>query len=126
MELIFSGLVLLFIYAMLNFIPLGYWIATKAAGVPVSIFYFLGMRMRRTKIEKIVHPLITAHKAELNLDIMTLEAHYLAGGNVEQVVNTMIAAREAGKSLSFEAVASMDLGGGTNLAIKLVSAKGCK
>ncbi|EEG77261.1 flotillin-like FloA family protein [Dethiobacter alkaliphilus] len=124
--IIILGLILLFVSIIIMIIPLGSWISTKAAGVPVSIFYFLGMRLRRSNIEKIISSLITAHKAGLDLNIMSLEGYALAGGNVEQVVKTLISARESGKNLSFEEAAKMDLSDGTASAdVRQVSTKGC-
>ena len=60
------------------------------------------MRLRRVAPAKIVLALIKATKAGLNLKVNQLEAHYLAGGNVDNVVNALIAAERAGIELSFE------------------------
>ena len=49
-----------------------------------------------------VNPLIKATKAGLSLTINKLEAHYLAGGNVDRVVNALIAAQRANIPLEFE------------------------
>lgn len=60
---------------------------------------------------RIVIPLIKARKAGLDLGVNQLEAHYLAGGNVDNVVNALIASERAGIELPFEKAAAIDLAG---------------
>ena len=60
------------------------------------------MRLRRVIPCRVVNPLIKAHKAGLDVTINQLESHYLAGGNVDRVVNALIAAQRANIELSFE------------------------
>ncbi|MDY0134875.1 MAG: flotillin-like FloA family protein, partial [Atribacterota bacterium] len=83
-------------------VPVGLWISALAAGVKVSITTLIGMRLRRVEPASIILPLVKATKAGLDLDVGLLEAHYLAGGNVDRVVNALIAAERAGIPLSFE------------------------
>ena len=72
----------------------------------------VGMRLRRVIPSRIVNPLVKAYKAGLNdLKIDQLEAHYLAGGNVDKVVNALIAAQRANIPLEFERAAAIDLAG---------------
>jgi uncharacterized protein YqfA (UPF0365 family) len=94
-----------------QFVPLGLWISAMAASVRVSIITLIGMRLRRVPPHKIVLPLIKATKAGLDLNINQLEAHYLAGGNVDRVVNAIIAAERAGIPLNFTRAAAIDLAG---------------
>lgn len=94
-----------------QFIPLGLWISAIAASVRVSIVTLIGMRLRRVPPHKIVLPLIKATKAGLDLSINQLEAHYLAGGNVDRVVDAIIAAERAGIPLNFTRAAAIDLAG---------------
>ena len=95
-SLIGSGFFLVIIIAavmiFLHFVPLGLWISAMAANVSVSIVTLVGMRMRRVPPQKIVLPLIKANKAGLDVSVNQLEAHYLAGGNVDKVVDALIAA----------------------------------
>ena len=77
----------------------------------VSIFNLVGMRLRRVVPSKIVIPLIKATKAGLNVNVNQLEAHYLAGGNIDSVVDALIAAERAGIELPFEKAAAIDLAG---------------
>lgn len=92
-------------------VPVALWISAPAAGVRVSIFTLIGMRLRRVIPSRIVNPLIKAHKAGLDVSINQLESHYLAGGNVDRVVNALIAAHRANIELSFERGAAIDLAG---------------
>lgn len=92
-------------------VPVTLWISAMAAGVRVSIFTLIGMRLRRVIPNRIVIPLIKAHKAGLDVEISQLESHYLAGGNVDRVVNALIAAHRANIELTFERAAAIDLAG---------------
>nr|WP_092075147.1 flotillin-like protein FloA [Dendrosporobacter quercicolus]NSL48733.1 flotillin-like protein FloA [Dendrosporobacter quercicolus DSM 1736]SDN36286.1 Uncharacterized protein YqfA, UPF0365 family [Dendrosporobacter quercicolus] len=95
----------------LHFVPLGLWVSAIAAGVNVGIFTLVGMRLRRVQPVKIVLPLIKANKAGLVVNVNQLEAHYLAGGDVDRVVDALIAAHRAEIPLSFERSAAIDLAG---------------
>ncbi|MHB1153734.1 MAG: flotillin-like protein FloA [Eubacteriales bacterium] len=94
-----------------SFVPVRLWISAAAAGVKVGIFNLIGMRLRRVMPMKVVDPLIKAVKAGIDLNINQLEAHFLAGGNVDRVVNALIAAQRADIPLSFERAAAIDLAG---------------
>ena len=104
-----------------SFVPVGLWITAFFSGVRVGIFTLIGMRFRRVAPSLIVNPLIKATKAGLNLDIDKLEAHHLAGGNVNSVVNALIAAQRADIALEFERAAAIDLAGREVLSAVQVS-----
>ena len=111
-SLIVIAAVVLFILIMFfSFVPIGLWISAMAAGVHVGIFSLVGMRLRRVVPSRIILPLVKATKAGLKLSVNQLEAHYLAGGNVDGVVNALIASERAGIDLSFEKAAAIDLAG---------------
>ncbi|MDO5423819.1 MAG: flotillin-like protein FloA [Eubacteriales bacterium] len=101
----------LLVILFFTFVPVGLWVSSLAANVKVSIFNMIGMRLRRVKPAKIVMPLIKARKAGLDMAVNQLEAHYLAGGNVDNVVNALIASERAGIELKFEKAAAIDLAG---------------
>ncbi len=103
--------IILGITIFLSFVPIGLWISSLAAGVNVGIFNLVGMRLRRVVPSRIVNPLIKARKAGLGLTVNQLEAHYLAGGNVDRVINSLIAAQRAEIDLSLERAAAIDLAG---------------
>lgn len=108
---IVASLVIIFLILFFTFIPLGLWISALAAGVKVGIFNLVGMRLRRVTPSRIVLPLIKSTKAGMELSSNQLEAHYLAGGNVDKVVDALIAAHRANIDLLFEKAAAIDLAG---------------
>jgi uncharacterized protein YqfA (UPF0365 family) len=106
---IIAAFILLSIF--FTFVPIALWISAVAAGVKISIFTLVGMRLRRVIPSRIVNPLIKAHKAGITVTNNQLESHYLAGGNVDRVVNALIAAHRANIDLPFERAAAIDLAG---------------
>ncbi len=103
---------LIVVFMFFWFVPVGLWIAAVAAGVPLRIFELIGMRLRRVNPNTIVRALISSHKAGLKVATSDLEAHYLAGGNVLNVVSALIAADKARNiSLDFAQAAAIDLAG---------------
>ncbi|MEN8701039.1 flotillin-like protein FloA [Bacillus infantis] len=104
-------LAVILLAVLFTFVPVALWISALAAGVRVSIFTLIGMRLRRVIPNRVINPLIKAHKAGLEVTTNQLESHYLAGGNVDRVVNALIAAHRANIELSFERTAAIDLAG---------------
>lgn len=97
---------------LLYFIPVRLWVTAIFSGVRLKLFRDLvGMRLRRVPPDRIVKPLITAHKAGIAAQTPKLEAHYLAGGHVQQVVNALISADKADIDLPFERATAIDLAG---------------
>ena len=94
-----------------SFVPVGLWITAYFSGAKVSIGNLIGMKLRRVRPTDIVQPLIKATKAGIDLTTDQLEAHYLAGGNINQVVDALIAAHRANIDLDFEQAAAIDLAG---------------
>jgi len=107
--LFFIGFIILVVF--FRFIPLGLWFQALMSGVRVSFMGLFGMRFRKVNPSAIVNPLINAHKAGLTVSINDLEAHYLAGGRVENVVRALIAADKAGIPLSLKQATAIDLAG---------------
>lgn len=104
-------LVLIFLSILFSFIPIRLWISALAANVKVSIFTLIGMRLRKVVPANIIIPLIKATKAGLDISINKLESHYLAGGNVDRLVNALIAAQRAEIPLDFGRAQAIDLAG---------------
>ena len=111
LPVVFAFLVILGFLILFSFIPMGLWVSAKAANVRVSLANLVGMRLRKVKPAAIVLPLIKATKAGIELEIAKLEAHLLAGGNVDRVVDALIAAERAGIALDFSRAAAIDLAG---------------
>ena len=94
------------------FVPIGLWISAYFAGVKVAIFRDLvGMRLRKVPPSAIVRPKISATKAGLEVELDKMEAHYLAGGNVNAVILALISADKANIDLSFQRATAIDLAG---------------
>ena len=109
--LVIVFLVLILLIVFFSFFPVGLWISARASGVKVSIGSLVGMRIRRITPSKLVYPLIKATKAGLDVTLSKMEAHYLAGGNIDRVINALIAAQRADIPLEFEQACAIDLAG---------------
>lgn len=108
---IIAVLAIIFIALLFRFVPVGLWITAYFSGVKVGIGDLVGMRLRRVVPSYIITPLIKATKAGLKISTDELEAHYLAGGNINLVVDALIAAQRANIDLEFEQAAAIDLAG---------------
>jgi len=104
--------VVIFLIILTYFVPVGLFITAYFSGVKVKIFRDLvGMRLRKVSPYVIVRNLIAATKAGIPLVTAQLEAHFLAGGNVTNVVNALISAHKANLDLSFDKATAIDLAG---------------
>ncbi len=91
---------------------LGLWVRATFSGVRVKIWGDLvGMKLRRVPGNQVVLTYISAAKAGVNVSTNMLEAHYLAGGSMQNVVRALIAADKANIELSFQQAAAIDLAG---------------
>lgn len=109
--IIIIGLLVVVLSLFFTFVPIGLWISALASGVKISIMNLVGMKLRRVTPSRIVLPLIKATKAGLEVSVNELEAHYLAGGNVDRVVDALIASHRANMDLVFVRAAAIDLAG---------------
>ncbi len=109
--LIVLGIVLVIILAILFVIGMFFkiWLRARVAGAPVSFGNLIAMWLRKVPNSLIVDSRITAAKAGLNYTTDQLEAHFLAGGNVPDVVLSLIAADKAGITLNFDRACAIDL-----------------
>lgn len=90
---------------------IGVWVRALMSGARVSLWSLVGMKLRRIPPALIVDARISLVKAGLQLSTDELEAHFLAGGDVINVVKALIAADKANISLNFERAAAIDLAG---------------
>ena len=97
------------IWLVFYFIPVGLWFSALVSGVKINLLQLFLMRWRRVPPGVIVSSMIEGTKAGLSLDANELEAHYLAGGNVDKVIDALIAAERAGIELNFSRAAAIDL-----------------
>lgn len=109
--IIIGILIISLISLFFRFIPIGLWITAYFSDVKVGLFTLVGMRLRRVSPQEIIRPQIKATKAGLSLSIDDLEAHHLAGGNINDVIDALIASERADISLTFEKAAAIDLAG---------------
>ena len=110
-SIIFLFVGLLLLMTILWAVPVRLWVTALASGVRVGLGSLVGMRLRKVSPPSIVYPLISSFKAGLPLETNELESHYLAGGNVERVVNALISADKANIELPFRQAAAIDLAG---------------
>ncbi|HHU98551.1 MAG TPA: flotillin-like protein FloA [Bacteroidales bacterium] len=107
--IIIGAIILLWI--LLYFIPIGLWFQALVSGVRISLLQLIFMRWRKVPPPIIVRAMIEADKAGLKLNRDELEAHYLAGGHVAQVVHALVSANKANIDLSFKMATAIDLAG---------------
>ena len=96
---------------LLWFFPVTLWFQALISGVRISLIQLVFMRWRRVPPSTIVLAMVTGTKAGLKLNVNDLEAHYLAKGNVPNVVNALISADKANIPLDFKMAAAIDLAG---------------
>ena len=109
--IVIAVLILILLSIFLTLVPVGLWITAYFSGVKIKMATLIGMRLRRVAPSLIVNPMIKATKAGLEINIDELEAHFLAGGNVNTLVDALIAAQRANIPLEFERAAAIDLAG---------------
>ncbi len=109
--IVVAALAIFILWVFFYFVPVGLWISALAAGVPIGPMTLVGMRLRKVNPHKVIGPMITAWKAGLQPSITELEAHVLAGGDVQRVVRALISADKAEIELNFQRAAAIDLAG---------------
>jgi len=102
---------LLVLWLLFYFVPVGMWFSALLSGVKVPLIQLVFMRWRKVPPSVIVKALINSTKAGLVLSRDQLEAHFLAGGNVINVVNALISADKANIPLDFKMATAIDLAG---------------
>lgn len=114
MELPVIVLAIIIVFAVLILfwlLPIPLWLSARFANVDISLFQLLIMRFRRVPPTTIVNAMVMGHKAGIPVERDPLEAHYLAGGNVDRVVRALISADKANIELDFKAATAIDLAG---------------
>lgn len=115
MEITLILLVLVVLIALgifFYYVPFFLWISARVSGVKISLIQLFLMRIRKVPANIIVRAMIEAHKAGLSdVNRDDLEAHYLAGGNVEKVVHALVSAAKANIDLGFKVATAIDLAG---------------
>lgn len=111
-EIILLSVVAICTIVFFYYVPFLLWVSAKVSGVSISLIQLFLMRIRKVPPYKIVECMIEAHKAGLK-DVKrdSLEAHYLAGGNIVRVVHALVSANKANIDLSFQMATAIDLAG---------------
>jgi uncharacterized protein YqfA (UPF0365 family) len=114
--LVGAGVVVLLIFVAVFARYFRLWIQSITTGAKIGIFDLLGMSFRKVNPTVIVRSKIMAVQAgltdETGITSKTLEAHYLAGGNVPLVIRSIIAAKKAKTiDLDFKLATAIDLAG---------------
>ena len=97
------------IWLIFYFIPVGLWFSALVSGVRISLLQLILMLWRKVPPSTIVSSMIESTKAGLELNPNELEAHYLAGGNVTNVVHALVSAQKANIMLDFKMATATDL-----------------
>ena len=90
-------------------VPVGVWVKGIVSGAHIPATKLVGMKLRNTDVSLIVNCYINAVKAGVKLSLHDLETHYMAGGNVERVVEALIVAHGAKINLTVENAKAIDL-----------------
>ncbi len=109
--LIIIGVSLVALIIILYYVPIGLWFSAMVSGVRISLIQLVLMRWRKVPPAKIVTAMIEGTKAGLKLSSNELEAHYLAGGHVANVVHALVSAQKANIALDFKMATAIDLAG---------------
>ena len=106
------AIIVVLFFLFLYYVPVVMWFSALVSGVRVSLLQLILMRIRKVPPSAIVRALIEAHKAGLKgVKRDELEAHYLAGGNIEKVVHALVSASKANIDLTFQMATAIDLAG---------------
>jgi len=96
---------------LLYLIPVGLWFQSVVSGAKVSMLQLIFMRFRKVPPSLMVNARINAKKAGIEISTDLLESHYMAGGNVMNVINALISADKANILLDYQAATAIDLAG---------------
>jgi len=108
------GFIVFATVTLLYFVPIGMWIqGIVSLGIGrIRIVDLIRMRLRKISPRLVTDGVINLHKAGLqHITTDMLETHYLAGGNVQNIVAALIAADKANIQLPFETATAIDLAG---------------
>jgi len=103
--------VLFGVFFFLYFVPVNLWITAVFSGVRISIIDLVLLRIRKVPPSTIVNALIISNKAGINITLNDIETHYMAGGNVMNVIKALISADRANIQLDFKMATAIDLAG---------------
>lgn len=103
------GVLAILIALFFGFVPVGVWIKAMVSGAYIPSYKLVAMRLRNVDVGLIISCYINARKAGVHISVSDLETHYMAGGNIERVVDALIVAHGARIKLSVENAKAIDL-----------------
>ena len=109
--IIIAVLSIILLWIILYYVPVGLWFYAIISDAKVGLLQLVFMRWRKVPPTVIVSSMVESTKAGLRLNANELEAHYLAGGNVTNVVHALVSAQKAGIALDFQMATAIDLAG---------------
>jgi len=110
-QMLLLGLIVFATLTLFYFVPIGLWIqGVVSLGLGrIGIIDLIRMRLRKISPRLVTDGVINLHKAGLqSISTDMLETHYLAGGNVQNIVSALIAADKANIPLPFETATAID------------------
>lgn len=113
LDVIGLGIVAVIVFGIVILIWSAFWLWWQSilSNAPVSLLQIIFMRFRKVSPGIIVTVRITAKKAGIEISADELEAHYLAGGSVQRVVQALISSSKANITLSYDRACAIDLAG---------------
>jgi uncharacterized protein YqfA (UPF0365 family) len=99
------------LFLLLYILPVNLWFTAQLSGVRINLLNLVLMRLRKVSPSLVVNAMITSTKAGLNITSNEIETHYLAGGNVNNVIKALISADKANIPLDFKLATAIDLAG---------------
>lgn len=109
--IVVAVLSIILLWIILYYVPIGLWFYAIISDAKVGLLQLVFMRWRKVPPTIIVSSMVESTKAGLRLNANELEAHYLAGGNVTNVVHALVSAQKAGIALDFQMATAIDLAG---------------
>jgi uncharacterized protein YqfA (UPF0365 family) len=107
--IVVGAIVALFFFLYL--LPVNLWFTAQLSGVKISLLNLFLMRLRKVPPSLVTNAMITSTKAGLNITSNDIETHFLAGGNVNNVIKALISADKANIPLTFKLATAIDLAG---------------
>jgi len=109
--IVIASIIAAVMIVILSLVPMKMWFISLVSGAHVSMGRLIGMRLRRIKVAPIVSAYIQAKKAGLKIEIVDLETHYMAGGDISKIIVALISAHSAKIPLSVDQAKAIDLAG---------------
>lgn len=102
---------IIFVVVLAFVFPIHYFFLAKLSGVNISMKEFFMLKFKKLSISRVIKALILSEKAGLNIHLDMVEATLLAGGNIENVILGLTAAKSAGIDMDYKEATQLDLQG---------------